>query len=289
MRKIKNAIKGLLEKRALRKRGIIASKPRKLGVTKTKRPQEVIISMTSHPGRIKSAHYTIWTLLQQDVLPDRVILWLAREQFPDEKGIPDEILELQKFGLEIGWYHDIRPYKKLIPVLKEYPNALAVTVDDDWFYRKDMLRVLLEAHEKYPDEVICHTATRVRFDEADNLVTAECKPGTSSYFNKILGSGGILYPANGLDDQVFNEELFMEAAPTNDDIWFWAMAVKKGTKIRLPENALGNEVMTDVEYQRGTALGWINCVGNIYIETTVRMLELFPEIRENLKKEAQEQ
>lgn len=280
-------VKQMLERRALRKMKINADKPRKIGVNKVKRQQEIIISLTSHPPRLESAGKTLRTLLHQDVLPDRVILWLANEQFPEQKGIPQEILDMQKYGLEIRWYHDIRSYKKLIPTMKEFPNAVIVTVDDDWYYRTDMLRVLLEEHKRYPDQVICHTATRVRFNEEDKLVSDKVQEGTSSYFNKVLGSGGILYPAGVLDEQVLDEKLFMEVAPTNDDIWFWAMAVKKGSKIRLAETALGNALMTEPDTQQPVSLGRINTL-DVYVNLTNLLPEMFPEIMKNLKEEMSE-
>ena len=59
---------------------------------------------------------TIKTLLKQTVKPDKVVLWLAEEQFPQkENELPSELLELQNFGLTIKWCTDIRSYKKLIP------------------------------------------------------------------------------------------------------------------------------------------------------------------------------
>ena len=47
---------------------------------------------------------------------------------------------------------------------------------------------------------------------------------------KCLGTG--FYP-KVVDEEVFNKELFMKLSPTSDDIWFWTMAVKKDTKIKV--------------------------------------------------------
>ena len=276
-------VKQFLERRALKKMKIDASRPRKSGVTRVKRQQEIIISLTSHPPRIGSAYKTVRTLLHQDVLPDRVLLWLAREQFPDKK-IPRELLELQRFGLEIRWYHDIRSYKKLIPALREHPDALIITADDDWYYRTDMLRVLLEEHRRYPQQVICHAATGVRFVDENKLTADSPLEGAASFLNMALGGSGTLYPPGVLDQQVLDEKLFMETAPTNDDIWFWAMAVKKGTRIRLPETALGLALMTDDTVQNLSALAAIN-TPDIYEALTNLMPQMFPQIMENLRQE----
>lgn len=260
-------------------------KPWRRGITRIKRETEVIISLTSYPARINSTHKTIRTLLHQKYLPDRVILWLAEEQFSDKVGIPNEILELQKYGLEIRWYHDIRSYKKLIPALLTFPNALIVTVDDDWYYRRDMLQILVDEHKKHPKDIICHDVTHPELDQENKLRSSQTKKdyrGVSSYFNKILSGSGTLFSAQMLDPEVIKENVFMAEAPTNDDIWFWAMAVKRGTKIRLAEHALGNALMTDADNQLATSLGLQNLADNSYEKVTNRMLQLYPEILDNL-------
>lgn len=42
-----------------------------------------------------------------------------------------------------------------------------------------------------------------------------------------LGYGGVLYPPGAFDEEVFNEKVFMRLCPYADDIWFFAMALKK--------------------------------------------------------------
>lgn len=283
-----NVIRKYCEKKSLKKLNINVNTPRKLGVTKTKRKQQIIISLTSFPARINSTYKTVLSLLNQDFLPDRIILWLAKEQFENIGDLPESLLKLEKYGLEIKWYHDVKAYKKLIPTLLEFPDALVVTVDDDWYYAKNMLEILVKEHNKYPEQIICHAVTHPELDENNMLRTTKENidyRGTASYFNKILGGSGVLFPPNSLDTEIFNEEIFMNVAPTNDDIWFWGMAVKKGTKIRLASEAQYLTVMTDSDIQNATSLSSLNSEGNIYEVVTNKMLELYPEILYNLKKE----
>lgn len=151
----------LIERYAMKKAGIGIGLPKSSGVTSIKRKEPIIISLTSFPARIKDVDKTILSLLKQDVKPDKVILWLATTQFPKQEGdLPPSILKLKKSGLEIGWYNkDIRSYKKLIPTLRENPDAVIVTVDDDWYYSKHFLKVLLEEHEEHPRDIICNLVT----------------------------------------------------------------------------------------------------------------------------------
>ena len=98
-----------------------------LGIVESERNPKIIVSLTSFPERMKDIHYTIYSLLNQSLKPDAVVLWLAKEQFPNlEKDIPQSVLNLCNNGLCIKWTHDTRPYKKLIPSLKEYPNDIII-------------------------------------------------------------------------------------------------------------------------------------------------------------------
>ena len=257
------------------------------GVRVVKRKPEIIISLTSHPARINSIYKTLGSLLNQTFKPDRLILWLAKEQFPKgESELPESVTVLKRNGLDRMWYHDIKSYKKLIPAMKMFPNAVIVTVDDDWYYRQDMLQVLVQEHEKYPRDIICHAVTHPVFNNEGKLRKnpddKNCK-GSSSFYNKMLGGSGVLYPPNSLHIDVLNEDEFMTIAPTNDDIWFWAMAVRNKTKIRLPENALGLIAMTDAESQNTSALGFTNEHEHLYEKVTDELLQRYPEIVLSLK------
>ena len=95
------------------------NKAKEYGITSEKRNPQVIVSLTSYPARMPFVHVALNTLLTQTFKPDRVILWLAEEQFPNiENDIPEEVLKLKDYGLEIRWTEDIKSYKKLLPSLK---------------------------------------------------------------------------------------------------------------------------------------------------------------------------
>lgn len=57
------------------------------------------------------------------------MLWLS----DTDKKIPSSLQNLTKRGLEIKYCKDIRSYTKIFYTLKEFPNALVVTSDDDIF------------------------------------------------------------------------------------------------------------------------------------------------------------
>ena len=208
--------------------------------------------------------------------------------------IPWFILNFKKLGLEIKWCENIKSYKKLIPSLKEYPNDIIVTADDDIFYPKDWLKKLYDNYLKYPDCIIGQRARKMCFDdngEIDSynnwkLIENEENP---SFLNFLTGSGGSLYPPNSLDKHIFDNELFESLCPTGDDIWFWAMGVINRTKFKTVDDNLA--LLTYVSPAREVGLFdtedtlWhINSQGKNY-DYIKKVIEKFPEINEIIKEE----
>lgn len=129
------------------------------GVTTQKREKQIIVSLTSYPERMYALKYTLYSLLRQSLKPDKVILWLACEQYPNrEQDISDEILIAQEWGLSIVWCEDIKFYKKLIPAMKMYPNDIIVTADDDIYYPENWLELLYNSYMKNPECIHSHRA-----------------------------------------------------------------------------------------------------------------------------------
>lgn len=201
-----------------------------------------IISLTTFPARINTVHHVVRTLLSQTVPADMVVLWLAPEQFPNrEADLPQNLLELVANGLSVEWCPDIKSYKKLVPALQKFPNDNIITVDDDVLYPANMLAELIKTHNKYPDDICAHRVRKINIHNNDVLPyktwrLSEVRGLLNTHFRAsydILpnGCGGILYPARSLDSDVLKSDLFMELCRHQDDVWFWAMAVKNNRKI----------------------------------------------------------
>ncbi len=132
------------------------------GVNLNKRSPQLIVSLTSHPARINYVSVAINTILRQRLKPDRVILWLAEEEFKNkEADLPDNLLSLKELGLEIKWCENLYSYKKIIPTLRECPNDIIVTADDDLYYAEDWLESLYNAYLKNPENIYVRRAVKV--------------------------------------------------------------------------------------------------------------------------------
>lgn len=201
--------------------------------------QEVVVSMTSFPAAIPYAVKAVGYILRGSVLPDKIVLYLTFSQFGDG-GIPQELQQMAADNpiFEIRNYdRDIRSYRKLIPALRDFPDAVIVTVDDDVAYHKNMLRDLLRLHEQMPDAVLAH---RAKLMKPGLPYRKWSKYRWYSFLGKKIhrdyrsiqtGVGGVLYPPHSLKEEMLDVEMFTKLAPTTDDIWFWAAAVANGTYV----------------------------------------------------------
>ena len=73
------------------------------------------VSLTSFPARIDGVSAILETIYSQTRRPDRVVLWLAKEQFPEKEAeLPEALIQLTEENLlEIRWCErDIMPYKR---------------------------------------------------------------------------------------------------------------------------------------------------------------------------------
>lgn len=196
---------------------------------------EVIVSLTTYGKRIFEVSSTIESIMQGSIKPNRIILWLSEDLRNFE--LPKSIINQINRGLEIDYCDDIRSYKKLVPSLKKYPNSIIITVDDDLLYNYDLVEKLINTHKTYPNDIIANRMHKMILNKNNRPVSYmkwdwcvnQSEPSSLYFFT---GGGGTLYPPNSLDNEVVKEHIFMDICKYADDIWFNAMALKAGTKVR---------------------------------------------------------
>ena len=191
----------------------------------------VIVSLASIPSRLNIVHITVRSLFNQDVLPEKIVLWLHE----DLKGkIPKKLNDLvgELFIIEFTDYFS--SHRKLVEPLKHYPEKTIITCDDDMMYRKNWLSKLFEAHQRDPNKIIANQTRCITYSKKGELLPYKSwKPNRSGCENQKLtlpiGAGGTLYPPNTMDLRVFDQDLFLKLAPNADDLWFKIMGLLKGT------------------------------------------------------------
>lgn len=204
-----------------------------------KREVPIIVSLTSYQERFSDLPKTLYSLMNQTLKPDRIILWLDEEK-ESLTNLPYEITRFVKHGLEIKFTKDIGPYTKIIPSLKKYPNAIIVTADDDIYYSKNWLNLLYMSYISNPEDIHVHRSHRVLLENKQILPYEKWEKHvveeTARFDNFITGVGGVLYPPKCFTSEVFREDIFLKNAPKADDIWLWVMALVHNKKIRVVKN-----------------------------------------------------
>lgn len=234
-------LKFTLQGKKLNKHIVLSNKIKSNGLNLYKRStpplhtQKIIITLTSYPKRINDVYFSLYSLLCQSFKPDKIILWLSLDEFPDKmKSLPQKLIELQKYGLTINWINTTyNSYDKIIHALKLFPNDILVTADDDIFYHRDWLKNLyntyIDEQRKHRKTIVCHRMHKITikdgFPRPYNSWKQEIINNIPDPLNFPTGCGGILYPPHCFYKNVCHVDEFSEIAPFADDIWLWGMAL----------------------------------------------------------------
>ena len=209
------------------------------GANTVRREIPLIVSLTSYEERFDSLEIALYSLLNQTIKPDRLVLYLS-DEFENTSNLPYSITKYIKNGLEIRFVKDLRSYTKSIYAMKEFSTGIIVTADDDIYYPKDWLEKLYISYISLPKDIHVHQAQRIKVDNDEILPyktwNKSVDEESARFDNFITGSGGVLYPPACFSREVFREDIFLKYAPFSDDLWFWVMALISGRKIRVVRN-----------------------------------------------------
>lgn len=182
---------------------------------------DCVVGLTSWRGRLYSdiVQLVLFSLLKQKTkYRYKVVLVLSEEEFPGKEAeLPVNIVKLAEKveHMEILWtYRNTRALKKLDPTMAAYPDLPVITTDDDIIVKEDFVEQFMNAHTRYPKEIIyAHVWDFPANTEIKISGWARLFPPHS------------LYP---LDEQLFYK-LFQGA---EDDVWNGIRVWLAGTPVR---------------------------------------------------------
>ena len=216
----------------------------------------IIVSFTSYPARINLVPRVLESLYAQSQKADKIVLWLAREQFPNlEKDLPDELIKDKNDNkFELRWCDDLGSHKKYFYAMQEFSEDIIITTDDDMIYHPDTIKTLYELHCKFPRTVASIYAKMMFYDDNYDLL-----PYRDWLYNIVLpvpsmqiipmGSGGVLYPPHVLDEGVFDKNTIINKLKYNgvicdDDIWLKTHSLLAGVPtVTQAEYLISNQVI----------------------------------------------
>lgn len=216
---------------------------------KTKIQNNLIVSFTSFPRRINYVWMVVETMKRQTVLPEKIILWLSMEQFPDRavpKSLQDEVDNLFEIRFVEG---DLRSHKKYYYASLEYPNSDVFLLDDDILYEPDLLERVWKAHVAHPNHIISNYGFIMQYDASGNLLPYKFWKESYSEVSSpqlFFGSGGgTLIRPSMLYKDLTNMALARKLTPIADDVWLNAMSNLSNVPIYMIKHGLFLPIIID--------------------------------------------
>lgn len=191
--------------------------------------KRVIVSLTSYPKRIDIALESVKRLEKQTVKPDKVVLFLSKEEFSDESML--ETSDINNLNFEIHWVdQNLRPHNKYYYAFQEYRNDYVITIDDDNIYSDDMVECFLKNAEKFPNAVLSMRAHLITRDVSGNIAPyndwlQKCYEFVNVPRMDLIatGNGACLYSPELFDQELFNTNVIIENCLYTDDLWLKVM------------------------------------------------------------------
>lgn len=189
---------------------------------------KVLVSLTSYPRRIPYAVHSVETLLHQTVPADEIHLNLVRSEFEGASpDLMDAIAQMESAGILVDWQDDnLKPHNKYFWTMREHPDDVVITVDDDIVYPATLVQSLLEGHFRHPDAVISNRTHVVISEGSERLapykewIMEQTEVIDEPRFDLLAtGVGGVLYPPRVFDEAVFDISAIKELCLLADDLW----------------------------------------------------------------------
>lgn len=238
--------------------GNVKNMKKKTELLKGAMGKKIIVSLTTFPARIDKVWIVIECMLRQTVCPDKIVLYLSKEQFSEKSKLPKSLLAYEGKGLNIELMDgDLRSHKKYRYAFFEYVNDIVITIDDDIYYPLDMIEQLLCHVKDKKNVVVFRYGNIVTYDEKGKILPYSLwkTVADSENPNLFFGSGGgTLFFPSSLYNDVCNEELFLELTPSADDIWLNVMTRLGDCKLI----KLKSEQILPILYKENEKLSSIN-------------------------------
>lgn len=215
------------------------------GINQCKREIPIVVSLTSDYEKFKDIPFTLNSLLNQELKPDRIILWLDKEKY-NLIDLPYDITKYIKNGLEIRFVRDLGVYTKFIYAFKEFSESIIVTAEADIYYPADWLKKLYLSYISNQQDIHVHQACKVNLNLPCDKWEKNINDESAGFDNIMVIKGGVLFPPLCYSKEILREDIFLKEAKESDNIWLWIMALVNGKKIRLVKNHIKNFYYIDI-------------------------------------------
>ena len=207
------------------------------------RDKRVIISVTSFPKRFNQLVLTLKSIILQDIVPNKIIVYLGSDT--NEKDITLDMKKLQKYGVEyrIDKELNLKGHKKYFYALREFKDSIVITIDDDIIFPKTMVTELIRCYEKYPNAVCARRVHKITkknnrllpYNLWDKEYTKQRKPSNRMFATTGAGTLYSPYVNNHLVNSTFDSKKIEELCLEADDVWMKCMEIMSSIKVVLAD------------------------------------------------------
>lgn len=222
----------------------------------------ITVNLTTTLQRLEVCRISLASILMQSRMPDRINLWVSAAPYLLDKGISDgELLQTliesipvkDRDRIAVRWVDNTGPYRKLIPALREASeDDVVITADDDIFYGRSWIEKMLDASERFPNEVIAPRVRQVKRNAWGGAISYLYWPIVrkpvcmESDFAVTFGGGAVLSRSFFREADIHNDD-YLSVAPTSDDLWFSRLLQLKGARVRVLPSLLDDIFMVEIE------------------------------------------
>ncbi|HHU4147681.1 TPA: glycosyltransferase [Serratia marcescens] len=203
----------------------------------------LVVNLTTTSGRLDLCAVTLWSLIHQELLPDRIDLYISHDAYMADNGIDNlpewyEKLNNIKKIINIKYVENTGPYRKIFPALAECAqDDILVYADDDVVYARCWLKTLVSTFNRFNGEAVVAARVRIknknlfgRYQSYNRYAVSLSEREMSNDFI-ITGVGGcVLKKEHVLESFISNHE-FINIAPRTDDLWISKLLELSGSKV----------------------------------------------------------
>lgn len=219
------------------------------------------VNITTTYNRLDLCSQTVWSLLNQSILPPKIVIWVSREAYLIDQGIDREprwAQELNKLRniIEFRWTANTGPYRKLFPALDAASDdQIIVYADDDTIYKENWLNLLISKFREHNEEKI--VASRIRISKRNLFgyhktymlwpIAKKEVELNSDYL--ITGVGGAILKKNHIKEEFRKNQDYLTICPKCDDLWISEIIARSKTPVLSCPEAM-REILT-INHEHG--------------------------------------
>ncbi|QGX92325.1 glycosyltransferase family 2 protein [Tatumella sp. TA1] len=214
----------------------------------------IIVNLTTTSNRLHLCSATVFSLIQQSLLPEKIIIWVSESGYLSDEGvlsIPEWVnflngfLKYKEHVIEVRYTTNTGPYRKIIPALRTFAkDDILVYADDDVIYGEEWLKKIITRFQINNGEFI--VAPRVRLikknilniNKSYNAYPICFSDSLLEYQYIITGVGGCALSISHVDNVFISMDDYLDVAPTTDDLWISKIIQLSGSKLLVCPEAI---------------------------------------------------